>query len=66
MRILATVLFFDTTYIFFFKSSNVSFFLNFLLKQDAYTINVGSVGEGGERGGYRGKIGEGKGADGEM
>lgn len=42
------------------------FFFNFLLKQDAYTINVGLVGEGGVRGGYRGKMGEGEGADGEM
>lgn len=46
MRILATTLFFDTTYIFFFLSSKMSFFS--LLEQDAYTVNVGFVGGGGD------------------
>lgn len=66
MRILATILFFDTTYIYFFLNRLTCLFLNFLLKQDAYTINVGLVGEEGGRGGYRGKMGEGERADGEM
>lgn len=53
MRILATTLFFDTTYIFFFLSSKMSFFS--LLKQDAYTVNVGFVGGGGYGGREGGK-----------
>lgn len=40
MRILATILFFDTTYIFFYHLRCLFFFL---LKQDAYTIHVGFV-----------------------